>query len=71
MYIDNIDSNGQIVPNTIKRISDGLVINFDITDQNYQDYLQWYSTQNPIEQWDPQPPTVEPVALKGSSSSLN
>ena len=61
MYTDNIDSNGQVVPNTVKRISDGLIINFDITDINYREYLTWYSEQNPLEQQVPKPPEPTPM----------
>ena len=48
MYTDNTDSNGNIIPNTVKRIRDGAVIEFDITSEDYQQYLQWLAEQNPL-----------------------
>ncbi len=70
MYTDNIDSDGHVVPNTIKRISDGVVITFDITNENYQGYLRWYSEQNPINDWT-FPPRVDPIIDQGGANVVN
>lgn len=50
MYEPNIDpTTGAEIPNTIRRISDGLIISFDITTPEYQEYLAQYYPQLPEE----------------------
>ena len=57
MYTPNIDSvTGNEIPNSIKRISDGLVIEFDITKPEYQDIIYG----NPfVDQWVPYHPIMD------------
>lgn len=62
MYTDNIDpATGQPIPNTVKRLSDGLIIEFDITKIEYQEYLLWQAEQNPMPAWAPEEPTINPM----------
>jgi hypothetical protein len=50
MYEPNIDpTTGTEISNTIRRISDGLIITFDITTPEYQEYLTQYYPQLPEE----------------------
>jgi hypothetical protein len=76
MYTPNIDSvTGNEIPNSIKRISDGLVIEFDITKPEYQEYLSWYSEQNPIPIYQHQEPTISSMKyptdyLKNDSNQI-
>jgi hypothetical protein len=68
MYTDNIDSAGQIIPNTVKRISDGKIIEFDVTNEDYQQYLSWQAEQNPMEPWAPEIPEIRPMIFPDSGS---
>jgi hypothetical protein len=47
-----------------------VVIPFDITDENYQVYLRWYSEQNPINDWT-FPPRVDPIIDQAGANVVN
>jgi len=47
MYELNIDpETNKEIPNTVKRTSDGFIINFDITIPEYREYLSWCFEQS-------------------------
>lgn len=64
MYEPNIDpSTGLEIPNTIRRTSDNMVIEFDITVPEYAEYLQWSAEQNPMPAYIPEQPTLNPMTF--------
>jgi hypothetical protein len=62
MYEPIIDPiTGLAKTDCVRRLSDGAIILFDITREDYRDFLKYEAERNPILAWTPEIPKAEPM----------